>query len=174
MTGGALCRPEQPGQDSSRDVSDPRLRTKRRPGAVPQGSLTSRLRALYVTFIPLWSRRRMGRRCRSVHTARHRAMQLEFWTENGRSYLPGRRSHAADQTPHAREVLGEPVEYVLNELIDTVLAKDKEFVAWRAKHPQSFVSRGRAVKGPKRPEPSSNRTRETTAIAPTGSPAVAG
>ncbi|SRR6266545_3827952 len=72
------------------------------------------------------------------------------------------------------EFLGEPVEYVLNELIDTVLAKDKEFVAWRAKHPQSFVSRGRAVKGPKRPEPSSNRTRETTAIAPTGSPAVAG
>jgi hypothetical protein len=35
--------------------------------------------------------------------------------------------------------LSEPAEYVLNELIDTVLAKDKEFVAWRVEHPQSFV-----------------------------------
>lgn len=30
------------------------------------------------------------------------------------------------------EFLGEPTEYVLNELIDTVLAKDREFVKWRA------------------------------------------
>lgn len=37
--------------------------------------------------------------------------------------------------------LGEPAEYVLNQLIDTVLAKDKEFVAWRADHGQSFVPR---------------------------------
>ena len=37
--------------------------------------------------------------------------------------------------------LGEPAEYVLNQLIDTVLAKDKEFVAWRAEHAQSFVPR---------------------------------
>ena len=27
--------------------------------------------------------------------------------------------------------LGEPAEYVLNQLIDTLLARDKEFVAWR-------------------------------------------
>jgi hypothetical protein len=39
------------------------------------------------------------------------------------------------------QFLGEPVEYVLNQLIDTVLAKDKEYVAWRAEHPQSFVPR---------------------------------
>ncbi|OFW25861.1 MAG: hypothetical protein A3G21_14000 [Acidobacteria bacterium RIFCSPLOWO2_12_FULL_66_21] len=39
------------------------------------------------------------------------------------------------------QFLGEPAEYVLNELIDTVLAKDKEFVAWRAEHAQSFVPR---------------------------------
>ena len=39
------------------------------------------------------------------------------------------------------QFLGEPAEYVLNELIDTVLAKDKEFVAWRAEHSQSFVPR---------------------------------
>ena len=63
--------------------------------------------------------------------------------------------------------LSEPVEYVLNELIDTVLAKDKDFVTWRAKHPESFVSRRAAPKGSKRPEPSSKRTPETT-VAPTG------
>ena len=37
--------------------------------------------------------------------------------------------------------LGESTEYVLNEVIDTVLAKDKEFVHWRASHPESFVPR---------------------------------
>jgi hypothetical protein len=37
--------------------------------------------------------------------------------------------------------LDESTEYVLNELIDVVLAKDKEFARWRAEHPQSFVSR---------------------------------
>jgi hypothetical protein len=37
--------------------------------------------------------------------------------------------------------LGESTEYVLNEMIDTVLARDKEFVQWRTAHPQSFVPR---------------------------------
>ena len=35
--------------------------------------------------------------------------------------------------------LGESTDYVLNEVIDTVLAKDKEFLAWRAEHGASFV-----------------------------------
>lgn len=35
--------------------------------------------------------------------------------------------------------LGESTDYVLNEVIDTVLARDKEFHAWRAEHPTSFV-----------------------------------
>ena len=39
------------------------------------------------------------------------------------------------------QFLGEPAEYVLNQLIDTVLAKDKEFLAWRAEHPESYVPR---------------------------------
>jgi hypothetical protein len=39
------------------------------------------------------------------------------------------------------QFLGESTEYVLNQLIDTVLAKDKEFVRWRADHPQSCVPR---------------------------------
>ena len=39
------------------------------------------------------------------------------------------------------QFLGESTEYVLNELIDTVLAKDKDFARWRADHPQSHVPR---------------------------------
>lgn len=35
--------------------------------------------------------------------------------------------------------LGEPTEYVLNQLVESVLAKDKEFLAWRAEHAESFV-----------------------------------
>ena len=37
--------------------------------------------------------------------------------------------------------LGEPTDYVLNQVIDTVLAKDKEFQAWRAEHPESHRCR---------------------------------
>ena len=35
--------------------------------------------------------------------------------------------------------LGEPTDYVLNQLVETVLAKDKDFLAWHAHHPGSFV-----------------------------------
>ena len=35
--------------------------------------------------------------------------------------------------------LGESAEYVLNQLVEAKLAKDKEFVAWRVEHPESFV-----------------------------------
>ena len=35
--------------------------------------------------------------------------------------------------------LGESTDYVLNEVIDTVLARDKEFSAWRTEHSESFV-----------------------------------
>jgi hypothetical protein len=37
------------------------------------------------------------------------------------------------------QFLGEPTDYVLNQVIDTVLAKDKDFLAWRAEHRESFV-----------------------------------
>ena len=49
--------------------------------------------------------------------------------------------------------LGEPTEYVLNQLVDTMLAKDKEFLAWRAEHPESYVTR----RAPHRPR-SARRT----------------
>jgi len=37
--------------------------------------------------------------------------------------------------------LGEPPEYVLTQLIDSVLAKDREFLAWRDTHGGSHVPR---------------------------------
>ena len=47
-----------------------------------------------------------------------------------------------NETLHAYAAfIGEEPEYVLNELIDTVLAKDKEFVKWRQEHTESFTPR---------------------------------
>ena len=37
--------------------------------------------------------------------------------------------------------LNEPPEYVLNQLIDTLLAKDKEFLAWREANPGPYTPR---------------------------------
>src|SRR2546428_13634376 len=35
--------------------------------------------------------------------------------------------------------IAEDPPYVVNAVIETVLAKDKEFATWRAEHPQSYV-----------------------------------
>jgi hypothetical protein len=35
--------------------------------------------------------------------------------------------------------IGESVEYVLNQLVETFLGKDKEFLAWRTEHSDSYV-----------------------------------
>ena len=44
------------------------------------------------------------------------------------------------ETLHAYAAfLGESTDYVLNQVIDTVLAKDKEFVKWRSDHAHSHV-----------------------------------
>ena len=37
--------------------------------------------------------------------------------------------------------IGEDAEYVVNQLIETVLAKDRDFVKWRAQHGESFLPR---------------------------------
>jgi hypothetical protein len=88
--------------------------------------------------------------------------------------LVTRLERETNETLHAyAEFLGEPVEYVLNELIDTVLGKDKDFVAWRAKHPESFAPRRATDKEGKGRKPASNRRRETTPVAPSG-PAAGG
>ncbi len=57
--------------------------------------------------------------------------------------------------------IGEPTEYVLNQLVETVLAKDKDFQVWREQNADSFVPkpgerkrpRGRAFRRPAIAEP---------------------
>ena len=52
-----------------------------------------------------------------------------------------------NETLHAYAAfIGEDAEYVLNQVIDTVLGKDREFVKWRTHHPESFAPqpKGRA------------------------------
>ena len=63
------------------------------------------------------------------------------------------------------QFIGESTEYVINQLIDTVLAKDKEFVQWRAGHPQTSVPRpvARPRKGAHRVEPMAKPALESTA-----------
>ena len=46
--------------------------------------------------------------------------------------------------------LGESTDYVLNEVIDTMLAKDKEFLNWRVEHGESFVPAAPAPQPPRR------------------------
>ncbi len=36
--------------------------------------------------------------------------------------------------------IGDAVEYVLNQLIETTLVRDRDFVAWRAEHPDEGVT----------------------------------
>ena len=67
------------------------------------------------------------------------------------------------------QFLGEPTEYVLNQVIESVLAKDKDFVAWRAEHPESFVpqtvSTARKVKRPGTgPQPARHNANEREAV----------
>jgi hypothetical protein len=52
--------------------------------------------------------------------------------------------------------LGESTEYIVNELIDAVLAKDKDFRAWRTEHLESYVPTPRA------PRRHRSRRREAT------------
>ena len=55
-----------------------------------------------------------------------------------------RLDHETNETLYAyAHFLGESTEYVLNQVIDTVLAKDKDFVQWRRSHPESFVPQQR-------------------------------
>ena len=42
--------------------------------------------------------------------------------------------------------IGDSIDYVINQLIETTLVKDRDFVAWRAEHPQDNA----AVAAPRR------------------------
>jgi hypothetical protein len=35
--------------------------------------------------------------------------------------------------------IGDSVDYVLNQLIETTLVRDRDFATWRAEHPQEIV-----------------------------------
>lgn len=35
--------------------------------------------------------------------------------------------------------IGDTADYVLNQLIDTTISKDREFIAWRADHPDEPI-----------------------------------
>jgi hypothetical protein len=61
--------------------------------------------------------------------------------------------------------IGEPTEYVLNQLLDTVLAKDRDFQTWLAEHPGSHVPKP-ADHTPARPRGRARAT--TTPAAPAG------
>jgi len=51
-----------------------------------------------------------------------------------------RLDHETNETLYAyARFIGESTEYVLNQVVDTVLAKDKEFLQWRAANPDSYV-----------------------------------
>ena len=78
-----------------------------------------------------------------------------------------------NETVHAYAAfLGESVEYVMNQLIDTVLAKDREFVAWRAEHSGSHVTRRQWPKKKRSSSPSASGTSSATELRPasTGKP----
>lgn len=50
------------------------------------------------------------------------------------------------------QFIGEPTDYIVNQLLQTVLAKDKEFIEWRAQHPESFApAKASQVSGRPRP-----------------------
>ena len=56
-----------------------------------------------------------------------------------------RLDHETNETLYAyASFIGESTEYVLNQVIDNFLGKDKEFLRWRATHAESFVPRSQA------------------------------
>ena len=67
------------------------------------------------------------------------------------------------------EFIGEPTDYVLNQVIDTVLGKDRDFQGWRAEHRESFVpppgtTSHTARRGPERQPPRQNVNADVAAI----------
>ena len=70
------------------------------------------------------------------------------------------------------QFIGEPTDYVLNQVIDTVLAKDKEFAHWRTDHPESHVPRPVARRagarlGQRRPDAQPVASADARAVAQT-------
>jgi len=59
-----------------------------------------------------------------------------------------RLDHETNETLYAyANFIGESTEYVLNQVIDNFLGKDREYLQWRANHADSFVPRNQASSG---------------------------
>ena len=59
-----------------------------------------------------------------------------------------RLDHETNETLYAyANFIGESTEYVLNQVIDNVLGRDKEYLCWRETHGDSFVPRTQASVG---------------------------
>ena len=43
--------------------------------------------------------------------------------------------------------IGDTADYVLNQLIDTTIAKDRDFVTWRAEHPNETAAKPHRGRG---------------------------
>jgi hypothetical protein len=79
------------------------------------------------------------------------------------------------ETLHAyAHFISEPAEYVLNQLVESVLGKDKEFVAWRAEHPDSYVPLPVRQRRKRKQTVAADRTRRATLTPAAASAAVAG
>lgn len=88
----------------------------------------------------------------------------------GREFVQHRTSLEREnhETLHAYVAfLGEDAEYVLNELIDTVLAKDREFVKWRAEHRGPFAPRAVTARSPEARHRVPDRQTTTAVASPT-------
>ena len=48
--------------------------------------------------------------------------------------------------------IGDTPDYVANQLIDTTIAKDREFLAWRAEHPNEPVFKPHGREKPAAPD----------------------
>jgi hypothetical protein len=70
--------------------------------------------------------------------------------------------------------IGESAEYVLNQLVESVLGKDKEFVAWRAEHADSFVPIPERQRRKRKQPASGDRTRPVPLTHTAASAAVGG
>ena len=164
--GGVFCRPKAGRQHRSRWESGrerPPSRRATRSSARSGGSLTPRLRVhMSANILAQLADRPMARSCCPIGDAGRanavssRPPASDFAIRKETVHVTDQASHprqAARPAPHAsrsrdqrdalrvRAILGEPTEYVLNQVIDTVLAKDKDFQQWRATHPESFVPR---------------------------------
>jgi hypothetical protein len=64
------------------------------------------------------------------------------------------------------QFIGESTEYVLTQVIDTVLGRDKEFLTWRAEHTESYAPAPLPRRAPER-RGGKRAARQNPALAPT-------